>query len=390
MNKLNIFAGLILIISLLGAFPASGQSPPAGHSVPSDLDTKIHPFNENLIYGGNYYRAELLRSRGDSWVITLYRQQKTREIIMPAKALQLPEELLEPGTPIVLKSSPDYRGEYIFEGFNRTYRYLYLAGFCLLICSLIGGWITFRSLVGLGAGILYFLFWLVPQITAGSPVLFEIALFYLLISLLVLPNSLGFNRKAISAIFTTFVTGVIALGGLYLLTFWLDVSGLHNQIKLVLEYATRYHPDRIADLNFTMLIAGSALIGILGVVLDVAVDVTSSAAEIATGRPDLPFAALIERVLTVSRRLIGTMCNTLLLAYLGSDLLLLFTLYLLPTPLRMQINRDLFAVEMIRGLGGALGFLIAVPLAVIFYVFFFKPEQKKSDKPPAPPKSAHK
>lgn len=377
----KLLGGVLLVttVLLLAVAPILAQEPPAGNSVPSDLDTKTHPFVENLRYGGKYFSGELLAKKDNQWIVAVQTPEQTVKTRLSSAELDLPPELLKPGTNLVLKGSPDRADGFLFIDFNRIHRYLILFTGCLLICGLIGGWITTRSLLALAGGIAYFLFWLVPRVNAGSPVLLEISLFYFLTALLILPNALGLNRRTLSAILTTFTTGLVGLGGIYLLTSWFNVSGLQNQVKLVLEYATRYHPARVADLNFTMLVVGSTLIGVLGVVLDVSVDVTSAAAEIAADRPDLSFTELIQRVLTVSRRLIGTMCNTLLLAYLGSDLLLIFTLYLLPTPLRLQLNRDLIAVEAIRGFGGALGFLIAVPLAVAFYSFLFKP------RPPAPP-----
>ncbi len=381
LNKKIIAGALLFIVFYSVQLPVEASSPPRGNYVPADLDVRGHPFVAELETERRYYEGRLLKEEDEHWQIEVLTPDETITTFIPSERLELPEKLLQAGTPLVLQRSPDDPQRFIFIELNRNYRYLLLLLFGLLTAIIVGGWRTTRSLLGLAVGLTYFFAFLIPRIQAGSPIILEMTLFYFIVALLVLPAALGFNKKAISAVLTTVCTGIIALLVFYAAVHWLSISGLSEEVTHVLDYARRYFPHRLADINLFTLVVGGGLIGILGVVLDVSVDVTSSAAEIASRRPELPFPELVARVTTVSRRLLGTMCNTLLLAYLGTDLLLLFSLYLLPETFRYQLNRELIAVSIVRGLGGALGFLFAVPLAISFYSLLFRPS---AEKPPPP------
>ncbi len=384
MYKTVPFLFILLLMSSLIACSASARQPERGNFVPVDLDIVGHPFVEQLERQPNFYRGQLLEEGADHWKLLVYLPDAQPTIKLDKAALDLPQQLLVEGTPVILQASPDEPERFIFISHNRVYRYSLLIIISLILCMLAGGWPTLRGLLGLALGTSYFFYFLLPRIQTGSPIILEIGIFYLLVSCLVLPSALGFNRKALSAIFTTLATGVVALIILAIFTHLLSLSGLSDDTVQTLDYARRYFPEQLADINFFALFIGGALIGILGLVLDVAVDINSSAAEISTRRKELPFSELLKRTTTVSRRLLGTMCNTLLLAYLGTDLLLFFSLYLFPESLRSQLNRELIASSLVRSFGGALGFILAVPLALGFYAFLFRPSPDVPS-PPADP-----
>lgn len=374
---LLILVGVILLFST----SARATNPPRGNYVPSDLDVRTHPFVEQFTYGGKYYRGQLTENYKTGWRVQVNFNEDSKTVKIPATRIHLDDNLRTPGASVIIKQLEEDR--LLISGPDRTWRYLLLFGICIILCLVIGGKITGRGLFSVLVGSLFFIFWTVPRIQAGSWILLEISLFYLLVSLMVLTGSLGFNRKSLAAILTALTTGIISLLFLYGISYWFRVTGLYSGVFQTLDYAMRYFPEQIAQINLHRLIIGATLIGALGVILDVSIDVTASAAEINSSRPELPFPELLKRTLTVSRRLVGTMTNTLLLAYVGANLFLLLSLYLLSSPPRMTLNRDLVAVEIIRAFGGALGFLTAMPIAVGFYALICR---SKSDKP-SPPNS---
>ncbi|MGM0380500.1 MAG: YibE/F family protein [bacterium] len=370
-----VLFGLIVLFS-----PSAGATQPErGNYVPSDLDIRTHPFVEHFVYGGKFFRGALYERSSDGWEVAVNFSGEKKIVKIPGERISLDKELQTAGQSVLVKQTPDDR--LLISNLDRSWRYLLLFGICVLICLLVGGKVTARGLFSVFAGSLFFIFWTVPRIQGGSWIMLEISLFYLLVSLLVLPGSLGFNRRALSAILTALATGIISLVFLTGVSHLFRVTGLFSDVFQTLDYAMRYFPGQIAQINLNNLIIGATLIGALGVILDVSIDVTSSTAEIATSRPDLNFTELLKRSLTVSRRLVGTMTNTLLLAYAGANLYLLLNFYLLPTPTWVSLNRDLVAVEVIRALGGALGFLTAMPIAVGFYALICRDKSGK----PAPP-----
>lgn len=381
---------IVLMVCLLIAPGLIGaQSPKRGNYVPADLNIKIHPFIEAHRYGGRYSRGELIQETESGWELSVNLKQDrggARTVEIPDTNINLPENVLEPGLNVIVKQSDRSNSEqFLVTDYDRYQRYLFLVLACLLVCLAVGGIRTLRSLFGVFAGIIYLFTVALPLIQSGYNVLIQISIFFSIVTVFVLPGSLGFNRKSLSAIFSAITSGLLALGLLYSLAQIMMVIGLRNESLQVVEYATRYFPEQVSSLSIQNIVIGGILIGCLGVILDVTVDVTSSAAEIDRARPDLSLGEHLNRSLTVNSQLLGTMTNTLLLAYIGTDLFLILTVYLLPTPGWILLNKDFIAVEVLRGAGGALGFLSAAPLSIFFYRIFGQNNSNDTPEPPDPP-----
>lgn len=70
--------------------------------------------------------------------------------------------------------------------------------------------------------------------------------------------------------------------------------------------------------------------------------------------------------------MIGTMCNTLILAFTGSSMtiLLAFLAYQIQYPQLM--NSDLIAIEISRGITGTLGIVLTVPINALLCSLLYK------------------
>jgi uncharacterized membrane protein len=374
---------LLSLLILLTSVPVHAEKPARGNYVPVDLNVKIHPLIEEYRYDGKYFQGEIIKQTSQGLRVTIEKDETLQRTIRSANVNLSPQQIT-PGRDILVKQTTfDDNPRYLVTNLDRTNRYLLLVGFCLLTCLLIGGVVTFRALSGVVVGLAYLFYVALPLVQMGYNLLLQMSIFYLIVTLLVLPASLGFNRKSLSAILAALSSGLLAGGLIFGLAHWLNLVGLRDETLQVLEYATRYFPDAIQSFSLINIIITGTLIGALGVILDVTVDVTSSAAEIARSRPDLSIGEHLKRTLTVSSQLIGTMTNTLLLAYIGTDLFLILTVYILPTSPWLLINKDFVAVEVVRGLGGALGFLSAAPLAILYFRFLVP----YSETPPEPPDS---
>ena len=81
--------------------------------------------------------------------------------------------------------------------------------------------------------------------------------------------------------------------------------------------------------------------------------------------------------LTIGRDIMGTMSNTLVLAYVGSGLhvtLLFLTYY---ERLEDILNVELIAVEMLQALAGSLGILFTIPATTLAVATFRRLEQRE-------------
>jgi len=118
------------------------------------------------------------------------------------------------------------------------------------------------------------------------------------------------------------------------------------------------------------------LIGSVGALMDVAMDIAAALKELRQGRPDLGTKELMRAGLNIGQDLIGTMANTLVLAYIGESMgFLLVMIYYSPNAAYM-VNREIIAVAILQCLAGCLSVLAVVPLTSFFCSLFYTGKPK--------------
>ncbi|EOD00228.1 YibE/F family protein [Caldisalinibacter kiritimatiensis] len=170
----------------------------------------------------------------------------------------------------------------------------------------------------------------------------------------------GINIKSISAIIGT-AGGVIFAAVLsYIVGSLAKLTGLSSHEASMLMYI----PQGIS-FDFRGLLFAGIIIGTLGAVMDVGMSIASAMYEMRGIHPNISPKELIKSGLNVGRDVMGTMSNTLILAYTGSaiPLLLLFMAY--DTPMQEILNLDLIATEIVRSLAGSIGIIIAIPTTAL-------------------------
>ena len=115
-------------------------------------------------------------------------------------------------------------------------------------------------------------------------------------------------------------------------------------------------------LQISGLLVCGILISSMGAVMDVAMAIASSLHELHTHNPELSSLGLFRSGMNIGRDAMGTMANTLILAFAGSSLntLLLFQVY--DYPLLQLLNSDLLSLELLQGIAGSMGIILTVPI----------------------------
>jgi uncharacterized membrane protein len=166
----------------------------------------------------------------------------------------------------------------------------------------------------------------------------------------------GFTRKAVAATLGT-VGGVIIAGvSSEIVIKAAPLTGLSSEEAQILRGSVLNQPPEF----FTGLLAAGMLIGALGVIMDVAVSIASAASEVADTDKNLTRGELYRKGMNVGRDIMGTMTNTLILAYAGSALPLLLLMAQMPSA--KLLNLDLVATEVASALTGSLGLVCTIPL----------------------------
>lgn len=217
--------------------------------------------------------------------------------------------------------------------------------------------------------------WLLPLILQGHNPLLLTVLFSSLITLVTLTIVGGLNMKTAAAILGT-IGGVVAAG-----TFAWIFGGLTRITGFSEEAQMLYFVDLPIDLDIRGLLFAGIIIGSLGAVMDVAMSISSSIAEVKLANPLLTFKGLFNAGYNVGRDVLGTMINTLILAYAGGSLPLLLLFMANNLNFMSIINMDIIATEIVRSIAGSFGLMVAVPLtAVAAALLMSKFESKRQSK----------
>jgi uncharacterized membrane protein len=171
----------------------------------------------------------------------------------------------------------------------------------------------------------------------------------------------GFTRKALAAIIGT-VCGVVIAGIVAsLVIHHAPLTGLSSEEAQILRGSMIIAGQKPAF--YRGLLAAGMLIGALGVIMDVAISIASSVSEMSQVHKELNAAQLYKSGMNIGRDIMGTMTNTLILAYTGGALPLLLLISQIPS--NKLLNLDLVATEVVSALSGSLGLILTIPLTAL-------------------------
>lgn len=275
--------------------------------------------------------------------------------------------LLEPGDKIFVNRLQSIDGSeyYTFKDVERRGPLAVLVVLFISLVVWLSGWQGVRAVISLGISIGAILFLLIPALLAGwSP-----ALASLLIAGLVLAVTLFFTHGIKPRVVITFIGtfGAVAVTCLiaWIWTTWMRFTGFGDDESVYLNFAT----DGTIDL--VGLLLGGIIIGLLGVLDDVSITQASVVEELRAANPAFTFRDLYNRALKVGRDHVGSLVNTLALAYAGTALpMLLLYAFSASSPL-ILLNQEVIAAEVLRIMVGSIGLILAVPFTTAMAAWYF-------------------
>lgn len=261
---------------------------------------------------------------------------------------------------------------YITEIARDKYIY-YLIGAFIVVLVGIGGMKGFKTLLTLSFTVFCILKIFLPRVLAGeNPIMLSIAL-SIIVTLVTIFVVSGFNKKSLAAIIGTiggvllagFITLIVGVAG--------NLTGLGNdeaQMLMVIPQATKF--------NFQGLLFAGIILGALGAVMDVCMSIASSMTEIRDADPSISYVRLFKSAMNVGKDMMGTMSNTLILAYTGSSMYMMLLFMAHEISWESISNKDLIVSEVLRALAGSIGLILSIPVtALAFIILHKKAEQKK-------------
>jgi uncharacterized membrane protein len=236
----------------------------------------------------------------------------------------------------------------------------------ITIVILVGLWRGITSLISLGVILAILFGFILPQLMKGSdPVLITLIGAAMILAVSIFATH-GFRKTSLAAFVGTIgglvVTGVLA----YLFVGFTDLTGLASDQAAMLQLKTGM------SLNAQGLLLAAIIIGALGVLDDVAVTQAETVQELIKTDSKLSGRKLFGRAMRIGRHHIGSVINTLVLAYAGASLPILILFVASDQSSLTLLNSDFIAEEVVRTLVGTIGLVCTVPLATWLAVLVLK------------------
>ena len=263
----------------------------------------------------------------------------------------------EEGTKVIVRLS-EYDGSVAASVYNydRELPILLIVVFFLAMMWLVGGKRGIHSITALVFTFVLILALYIPLMYIGcSPFLAAVFCVALITSLSILLIG-GITRKSLCAIIGT-VAGVVAAGVIALIF----GKAAHISGNNVENIETLVYIGQNTKLNISEMLFSGILISSLGAVMDVAMSVSSALTEISEKSPGISRKELFGSGMQIGRDMIGTMSNTLILAYVGSSINTLMIIYAYQYSTHQVFGMYSIGIEIMQSLSGTLGIILTVP-----------------------------
>ena len=230
----------------------------------------------------------------------------------------------------------------------------------IIVLALVGGKQGIMSVLGLGFTLVSIFFLLYPLMLRGWAAIPTTIAILTLVTVVTLIMLGGYTRKTYVAIIGCMV-GVLS-------------AALLAEAAGRLVHLGGYHTEDVGSLiwiaaenGFSVDVSGlfisGVLIASLGAVMDTSMSIASSMEEIRLANPNITGTALFKSGLNIGRDAMGTMSNTLILAFAGTSINLALMIYAHNMPFLQVINHNMIGIELIRSVAGSLGIILTVPAA---------------------------
>lgn len=278
------------------------------------------------------------------------------------------------GVALIISTYADGRHMATVFEYNRIPALGIVLALFFLVTVLVGRKTGLKSLLALVLTVLCLFTVLLPLLLRGAPTLptvFLVCVYITVVSFVILG---GVQRKSLCAMLGTVAgTGIALLFALLAQTLC-RVDGLRiSEVEPLLQLRQTGTPIGLRGL----LVAG-VVISALGAVMDVAMSIASALEEVHAANPELGFGRLFRSGMNIGQDLVGTMTNTLILAFLGSSFTLILYLFSLGLARYQLLPSAYLAIETISGVSSSIGMILAIPLTAAVSAFWLSRSKKEA------------
>ena len=239
---------------------------------------------------------------------------------------------------------------------------------------IVGGRTGAKSLVALAVTLMCLFGVLLPALMKGANTLlmtFIVCAYVAVVSLTIVG---GVQKKSVCAMLGAVAGTALALLFGLLAQALTRVDGLRiEDVEPLLQLRQTGTP-----IGLRGLLVGGIIISALGAVMDVTMGIASSLAEVHAANPQLSRRELFRSGMNIGRDMVGTMTNTLILAFLGSGFTLILYLYSLGLSFRQLMSSAYVSMEVVSGVASSVGVILSIPLTALITAAVFTREKQQS------------
>lgn len=259
---------------------------------------------------------------------------------------------------------------YSYDRSNIIYIFV---GLFLLMLWIIGGKKGFKSAMGLVFTFICIIYLFLPMLYKGYSPFLSAVIVIILITIVSLYLIDGITKKSISAMIGTIIgviiAGICAAGFGYVA----KISGYNVSEVEELVFVANNTELKVGGILFSAILIAS-----LGAVMDVSMSISSTLTEIYNHNKNIGRVELFKSGINVGRDMMGTMSNTLILAFTGGSINTLILNYAYALKHNQIINMYEIGIEIMQGVSGSIAIILSVPLVSIISSYFFTYGRKKS------------
>ena len=364
--------GVGAVVAMVALWPQARALPPANpaqttttHDATLTAVSEVAGANNSGLTPGAITVAITARLEDSGDVVEFETTDETGSLYQPGQKVRLAQiEQADIGT------------TYFIADFRRSAPLLILTAMFAAAVIWFGRLQGLRALFGLVLTFLVIVGFMVPALLDGSTPLVIAVVGSVLIMIITLYLSHGFNAKTTAAVVGTsmalLITGVLSV----LFVGAANITGFASEEARMASVA-------VGGLSLRGLLLAGIVIGGLGVLDDVTMSQSSTVFQLHRANPAANFRQLTSSALSVGRDHIAATVNTLFLAYAGASLPLLILFAGSPDGLGNVLTSETVAVEIIRALVGSIGLIAAVPLTTALAAMLVLGDPSSAEAAPA-------
>lgn len=265
------------------------------------------------------------------------------------------------GATLIISTFSDGSHNATVYEYNREVAIIAVLLLFILAAVLVGGKTGAKSLLGLFFTIGCVFLVLIPLLLKGFPTLLSVFITCTFVAIVSFTILGGVEKKTICASVSTIMGIAISLIFALIAQHLTKINGLRvADVEPLLQLRQTGTPIGLKN-----LLVGGIIISALGAVMDVSMSISSALNEIHDVDKALTSKQLFKSGMNIGRDMVGTMTNTLILAFLGSSFVLVIYLYSIGLQTHQLFSSSYLAIEVISGISSSIGVILTVPITAM-------------------------